>query len=1194
MNDIMESYEKPASEQNVDVRSSIGFEKRLKGHNSSSLRSLVLHTASWNIAAINNNPFEYWITNPNSKYEKLMVGIQSFIQNPANDIPLKNIFTDEMFRELCAEMKSQGISGCEEFSRFWTEEFRSKFAITGFLKDKTLGLKRLASMPDRITNTINLSSGGRSMRPTVINAYSSGSLESVEAWWKQWKIFMFHTSVHVSSGRSSEIMEPQVVCNLLSPILRSKYPAITKEEQAVSVPLQILCLAILDSILVYMVNHVSPLSWESVRRELCEALIINKSRKVQSILAQSYSDMDVIFIQEAAAIFVQNIQNDLEMHGRYAVLLPWNLDGKRDQNSMILVRRERFRESSAVDLTRSIFNDIEGSWVAPGDLVVYSIEDVEDNRWLMASFHGDSNGLSTQPFMEVLDQFARKQFSDHFLIVGLDANTHSETPDIYYHSIRSFVAFITDHGMQSSWGPTPDASLHTTCSARTFLQTQFNKAVSYEERLSKKSLKDWIVVYKHQVNQFSNMRRDNTGSKHFVDGLVLPSLQFPSDHAMVSATVEFQPIDKRTDSLNQNTCETEIGHGHEASSTNSGFTADHTLSLDTESKRSSKFRKKMTFATLYEYWGINEKPTSDVALANCNPTLTNIGKESTKDRELSLEEEIDLVCEEYYFHLVTNPRGANLDTRSLIFSKIEDKSIWILFSSRPVSMTLSKPWGQLLFVSMSLQYLLEYILNLLAILYVSDLKAAYFRLTPPLHWRNVTESLPRTFGLVLDGCVLDSPQTTSLDLPALAINFSEPVSFNGWFLNAFPRPGQTLNDYRLEASLNGVDWKDVLPPPWISKESYALMPAAGDRDVARLIDMRPAWPWTLFWSVGMLGMVFGMLVPSLLGAMGRGRQAAIAESVAVVMLGALACVSGIYTSFISSGDSQTGVLYWMMGLELFCLAWIFFTERYTVHLASPVFSLFGITTYFFKQSHCPNPVSKVSEYLPLVWTVLPSVAAIVQNISRYLIKRWIFTKHAEVEKSEYDAVWRDICADDANIGSLESLKTISERLKIVKGCPSVHQIHPSEAIRSVVRNAPHLQQAYSLDQLFNQGAALDPFLRRLIQRLALKCSGFFPVESEANKVEFQKWEDLVKSGLERKALLAKLKPTERALEKLLRSYNCEVSRLLDVCRQSIVFEKPSDVAACLQVMAGDGELEIVRMKNRMDPAFDSNFCGGFR
>lgn len=38
-----------------------------------------------------------------------------------------------------------------------------------------------------------------------------------------------------------------------------------------------------------------------------------------------------------------------------------------------------------------------GDWVAPGDLVVVTVTDAAGAHWLLASFHGDSAGLSTQP-----------------------------------------------------------------------------------------------------------------------------------------------------------------------------------------------------------------------------------------------------------------------------------------------------------------------------------------------------------------------------------------------------------------------------------------------------------------------------------------------------------------------------------------------------------------------------------------------------------------------------------------------------------------------------------------------------------------------------------------------------------------------------------------------------------------------------
>ena len=56
----------------------------------------------------------------------------------------------------------------------------------------------------------------------------------------------------------------------------------------------------------------------------------------------------------------------------------------------------------------------------------------------------------------------------------------------------------------------------------------------------------------------------------------------------------------------------------------------------------------------------------------------------------------------------------------------------------------------------------------------------------------------------------------------------------------------------------------------------------------------------------------------------------------------------------------------------------------------------------------------------------------------------------------------------------------------------------------------------------------------------------------------------------------------------------DVSRLLDLCRQSIVFDSAVDVAACIRAVRGDSDARIVRIKNKLDPAFDAGPYGGYR
>ena len=56
----------------------------------------------------------------------------------------------------------------------------------------------------------------------------------------------------------------------------------------------------------------------------------------------------------------------------------------------------------------------------------------------------------------------------------------------------------------------------------------------------------------------------------------------------------------------------------------------------------------------------------------------------------------------------------------------------------------------------------------------------------------------------------------------------------------------------------------------------------------------------------------------------------------------------------------------------------------------------------------------------------------------------------------------------------------------------------------------------------------------------------------------------------------------------------DVSRLADICRQSIVFESVGGIVACLALIAQDKDVEIIRIKNKLDPAYDSAQSAGYR
>ena len=48
-----------------------------------------LTVATWNVAAINNNPFEYWISYPDLSYNEFMQDIEKFLADARMDVDVK-------------------------------------------------------------------------------------------------------------------------------------------------------------------------------------------------------------------------------------------------------------------------------------------------------------------------------------------------------------------------------------------------------------------------------------------------------------------------------------------------------------------------------------------------------------------------------------------------------------------------------------------------------------------------------------------------------------------------------------------------------------------------------------------------------------------------------------------------------------------------------------------------------------------------------------------------------------------------------------------------------------------------------------------------------------------------------------------------------------------------------------------------
>jgi hypothetical protein len=94
-----------------------------------------LTVATWNIAAINNNPFEYWITyKENPKYEELMIKVEQFLESPGDkDVPVSAVFTENMFTQLDTRLKEVGWTSVRNY---WQDDYKNRKIIAEFMKVK--------------------------------------------------------------------------------------------------------------------------------------------------------------------------------------------------------------------------------------------------------------------------------------------------------------------------------------------------------------------------------------------------------------------------------------------------------------------------------------------------------------------------------------------------------------------------------------------------------------------------------------------------------------------------------------------------------------------------------------------------------------------------------------------------------------------------------------------------------------------------------------------------------------------------------------------------------------------------------------------------------------------------------------------------------------------------------------------------
>jgi hypothetical protein len=287
----------------------------------------------------------------------------------------------------------------------------------------------------------------------------------------------------------------------------------------------------------------APDKWQALKMTMVENLNKKKVPHTLEILEKQYSTSDIITLQEVSSSLIDMARKG-EIGKKYHVLAPGNMDMTRDQNSVVMLSKSTFPKGMEEEITAKVQAAFPAGVdvpVADGDILAITTHAADGTPYVVASFHGDTNGLATKPVVDAIVEAIKSDsnLQSHRLIFGLDANTYESAKPGKQQDVLDFADRYVSHGLSSCWGDRPNPSNYTTYNARTYLQPQLNKACKQTEKREKGDVnpKDFILFPKKDFAVLQTWK-DNTGKKEYVEDMAFPTLQFPSDHGILATILE--------------------------------------------------------------------------------------------------------------------------------------------------------------------------------------------------------------------------------------------------------------------------------------------------------------------------------------------------------------------------------------------------------------------------------------------------------------------------------------------------------------------------------------------------------------------------------------------------------------------------------------------------------------------------------
>ena len=580
------------------------------------------------------------------------------------------------------------------------------------------------------------------------------------------------------------------------------------------------------------------------------------------------------------------------------------------------------------------------------------------------------------------------------------------------------------------------------------------------------------------------------------------------------------------------------------------------------------------------------------------------GSGSGRGLDARLRNALESAALHVYLRFTLGAVGA-LDRHASDFAEALNKSSShsVLFSSKPHSAYAAKPMGKVRTLLISIGWLI------FAAIQLSDaladgaglLAPSLLRLRPFAHAGSVLSTgtnVVARFGLLRDDCVVSS----SKDYGSVS---GDPLANGYHFALSTAEPlAAEIVGWAVEGSQdNGSSWAPVAPCTWVTVQTWSEGNRAwmvlggpsswltdcidgGVRGVAlgagAQVRVGFAQGEGFAWlSIGFLVIPLGWLCALIAAMLGRVH---LFRPILVVTLAAWAAWSLGWqaAAWPAAPDVRRPIYLMMMWNTLpaaICALGFHLMERRLVFvfLADGLLFLFSFVLTYVENFGLLDlrPVLSIPAcIMSLVLGLYLTGSAVT-----FFFLRWRVLRRARLlvldDRRRYDAFWTEVLRSQA--ADCLELRAQAHALaaRLPAGPPqqmtssgrvkpaSLHAyslvavsaaMNPFSIWQSPVPQSPAaLFPLFSLDQLFVQAICTQPLLLSKVQQWAAASGGLFPCQrphpASSGRVVFAQFTEADMGSGPDKFKWCRLKSVPRAVEKVIRAYELDVSRLVDVCRQ---------------------------------------------